>query len=158
MNTVTRYAALALLGGTAGRWLGASSIDKETFVYRLDRVGPKESEAGRKTWARKYTRPGDLISECAQRATSALILVDEVLSTELLLDHRMARPSARALYPLVDLLYRVPTGELERLRNVDPSFRTAFARLLHLTLLAPFVADLEQLIVKIMTATGQMRP
>ncbi len=150
MTTVTRYAALALLGGTAGRWLGASSIDKETFVYRLDRVGPKESEAGRKTWARKYTRPGDLISECAQRATSALILVDEVLSTELLLDHRMARPSARALYSLVDLLYRVPTGELERLRNDDPSFRTAFARLLHLTLLAPYIdqPDLEQLIVK----------
>ena len=151
MNTVTRYAALALLGGTACRWLGASAIDKETFVYRLDRVDPKESEVGRKTWAREYTRPGDLIGECAQRATSALILVDEVLSRELSLDHRMARPSARALYPLVDLLYRVPAGELERLRKDDPSFRSAIARLLHWTLLAPYIdqPDLEQLIVKI---------
>ena len=151
MTTVTRYAALALLGGTACRWLGASAIDKETFVYRLDRVGPKESEVGRKTWARQYTRPGDLIAECAQRATSALILIDEVLSKELSLDHRMARPSARALYPLVDLLYRVPTGELERLRKDEPSFRAAVARLLHWTLLFPYIdqPDLEQLIVKV---------
>lgn len=150
MTTVTRYAALALLGGTAVRWLGASAVDKDTFDYRLDRVGPSESDKGKEPWARQYTDPGELIRECAQRATSALILVDVVLSEELFLDHRMARPSARALYPLIDLLYRVPTEDLMRLRN-DHSFRAAISRLLHWTLLAPYIdqPDLEQLIVKV---------
>lgn len=149
MTTVTRYTALALLGDYARRWLGVSAIDKDTFGYRLDRMGPNESQAGKKTWARSdYARPGEVIRECAEHATAALLLVDAVLSEELCLDHRMARPSARALQPLIDLLYRVPVGELERLRE-DVAFRAAIARLLHWTLLAPYIdqPDLEKLIV-----------
>lgn len=150
MTVVTRYTALALLGSSARRWLGVSALDKDTFEYRLDRVGPKETEAGKKTWARQYADPGDLIRECTKRASSALILVDAVLSEELHLDHRMARPSARALYPLLDLLYRAPAGELDKLRE-DAAFRTAIARLLHWTLLAPYFdqPSLEKLIIDV---------
>jgi hypothetical protein len=149
MNTVTRYAALALLGDIARRWLGVAAIDRETFGYRLDRVGPGESKAGRKTWARPdFAEPGEVIRGSAEQATPALLLIDSVLSEELFLDHRMARPSARALTPLIDLFYRVPAPEIERLRGNAP-FRAAIARLLHWTLLAPYIdqPDLEQLVV-----------
>jgi hypothetical protein len=151
MTTVTRYTTLALVGDYARRWLAVSAIDKDTFGYRLDRVGPNETETAKKTWARlDYATPGDLICECAERATPALLLLDAVLSEELRFDHRMARPPARALYPLIDLFYRVPVAELERLRH-DKTFCKAIARLLHWTLLAPYIdkPDLEQLIVEI---------
>lgn len=140
-----------MLGDYARRWLAVSVIDKDTFGYRLDRVGPNETETGKKTWARlDYAMPGDLIRECAKRATPALLLLDAVLSEELCLDHRMARPPARALYPLIDLFYRVPAAELERLHH-DKTFRKAIARLLHWTLLAPYIdqPDLDQLIVEV---------
>lgn len=150
MATLTRYTALALLGNTARRWLGVSAIDRDTFGYRLDRVGPSDSEIGKRTWAREeYAGPGDVIREAAKRATPALILIDAVLSKELHLDHRMARPSARALYPMIDLFYRVTAAKLVRLQ-ADTAFRAAIARLLHWTLLAPYIdqPDLEQLIVE----------
>jgi hypothetical protein len=151
MTTVTRYTTLALLGDSGRRWLGVSAIDKDTFSYRLDRVGPNETDAGGRTWSRRnYSTPGDVVEECAHRATPALLLIDSVLSQELCFDHRMARPSTRALFPLIDLFYRVPGTHLERLKS-ETSFRDAVARLLHWTLLAPYIdqPDLEQLVVDI---------
>jgi hypothetical protein len=151
MAAVSRYTTLALLGDSARRWLGVSAIDKNTFIYRLDRVGPGETETGKKTWARPdYATPDDIIAECAERATPALLLIDDVLSTELYLDHRMARPSSRALLPFIDLFYRIPPAALERFRG-DSSFRAAIARLLHWTLLAPYFdqPELERFIVDI---------
>jgi hypothetical protein len=151
MTAVTRYTTLALLGDYARRWLGVSAIDKDTFGYRLDRVGPNETEAGWRTWARRdYETPEAVIRDCTARATPALVLIDSVLCDELGFDHRMARPSARALYPLIDLFYRVPARDTERLAS-DEGFRAAVARLLHWTLLAPYIdqPDLEQLIVEV---------
>lgn len=148
MSTLTRYSALALLGTSGRRWLGTSAIDKETFGYRLDRVGPRETAAGKKTWARDYAAPRELIQECSARATRALLLVDSILSKELFLDHRMARPSTRALTPLIDLLYRLPASAL-RVLEADTTFRAAIARLFHWTLLVPYIdqPDLEQLLI-----------
>lgn len=148
MSTLTRYAALALLGTIGRRWLGTSAIDKETFGYRLDRVGPQENTAGKKTWARDYAAPQELIQECSTRATHALLLVDSVLSNELFLDHRMARPSTRALTPLIDLLYHLPESTLELLKQ-ETGFRAAIARLFRWTLLAPYIdqPELEQLLI-----------
>jgi hypothetical protein len=149
MTSVTRYSTLALLGTLGRRWLGTSAMDKDTFGYRLDRVGPNETPAGVRTWARPdYATPGELIQECSARASRALVLVDSVLSVELLLDHRMARPSARAVTPLIDLFYRLPESALDEL-NHDRAFRAAAARLLQWTLLAPYIdqPDLERLIV-----------
>jgi hypothetical protein len=98
MTVVTRYTTLALLGDYARHWLGLSAIDKDTFGYRLDRVGPNETAAGKKMWARPgYATPGEVIRECAERATSTLLLFDAVLSQNLYLDHRMARPSTAAI-------------------------------------------------------------
>ncbi len=151
MTAVTRYTTLALLGDYGRRWLGVSAIDKDTFGYRLDRVGPNETEAGWRTWARRdYESPEAVIRECTARATPALLLIDSVLCDQLGFDHRMARPSARALEPLIDLFYRVPAAETERLAR-DAGFRSAIARLLHWTLLAPYIdqPDLEQLIVDV---------
>jgi hypothetical protein len=151
ITTVTRYATLAILGDAARRWLGLSAIDKDTFGYRLDRVGVHETATGKMTWARQdYQSPADVIGECSERATSALLLVDSTLSNELYLDHRMARPSTRLPYLLIDLLYRVPATQLEQLRS-DQDFRAAIARLLHWTLLVPYLdqTDFEQLTVEI---------
>lgn|GEM_PF-1864335 len=150
MTAVTRYANLALLGDYGRRWLGVSAIDKDTFSYRLDRIGRNETDTGKKTWARTFTSPGDLIAECAERATPALALIDAVLCDHLFFDHRMARPSARALLPMVDLFYRVPVPHLRRLRE-DAGFCTAVARLLHWSLLSPYIdqPDLERLIVEV---------
>ena len=148
MRAVTRYSALALLGTSACNWLGTSAIGKDTFSYRLGRVGCNETKAGMKTWAREdYSNPGELVRECSARATRTLALVDSLLSEELWLDHRMARPSTWGLTPIVDLFYRVPEslfGPLER----DSDFRAAVARLLHWTLLAPYLdqTDLRRLI------------
>ena len=160
MTAVTRYATLALLGTLGRRWLGTSAIDKNTFGYRLDRVGPDETSVGKKTWAREnYATPDDLIQECSARATRALVFVDSVLSEELLLDHRMARPSARALTPLIDLFYRLPESALEQLRD-NRAFRVAVARVLHWTLLAPYIdqPDLEQLVLTATTSPTCPRP
>lgn len=147
MRAVTRYSALALLGTTACGWLGTTAIEKDTFRYRLGRVGPDETEAGTKTWALKYSNPRELVRECSARVTRALTLVDSVMSQELRFDHRMARPSTWALTPLVDLLYRVPEPAFDQLEQ-DLDFRAAIARLLHWTLLAPYLdqADLRRLI------------
>ncbi|MBE0417987.1 MAG: DUF262 domain-containing protein [Coriobacteriia bacterium] len=150
MATVTRYCALALLGRVAIGWLGTSAIDKSTFDYRLDRVGPDETAAGVRTWARRdYATPDELVRECSSRATRALVFIDSILSKELSLDHRMARPSVRAMTPLIDLLYRLPESAFEQLRR-DDALRVAIARVLHWTLLAPYIdqPDLQQLIVE----------
>jgi hypothetical protein len=60
----------------------------------------------------------------------------------------MARPSTRALSPLIDLFYRLPASALEQLQN-DRAFRSAIARLLRWTLLALYIdqPDLEQLLI-----------
>ncbi len=156
MRAVTRYSALALLGTTACGWLGTSAIDKDTFRYRLGRVGPRETKAGTKTWARgDYSNPGELVRECSTRVSRALALVDSVLSGELLFDHRMARPSTWALTPLIDLLYRVPEQAFDQIDR-DAEFRAAVARLLHWALLAPYLdqADLRRLISDVHDAPG----
>jgi hypothetical protein len=147
MSCVTRYSALALLGTSARHWLETSAIDRDTFAWRLDRVGQSETPMGRETWARPYGTAEELIQECSTRATQALTLVDSVLSVELLLDHRMARPSARGLLPLLDILYRVP----------DTAFRAAAGRLLHWTLLAPYIdqPDLKALVVDVHGITDE---
>lgn len=149
MSTLTRYSTLALLGTSGLRWLGTSAIDKKMFGYRLDRVGPRETAVGKKTWARDYAAPRELIQECSARATHALLLVNSVLSNELFLDHRMARPSTRALTPLIDLLYRLPASALQHLKEDDGAFRAAIACLFRWTLLAPYIdqPDLEQLLI-----------
>ena len=60
MTAVTRYSTLALLGTLGCRWLETSAIDKNTYGYRLDRVGPDETAAGKKTWARaNYATPDE---------------------------------------------------------------------------------------------------
>ncbi len=148
ITTVTRYTTLTLLGTLGCPWLGASAIDKDTFSYRLDRVGPEETPVGKQTWARDYATPDELVQECSARATQTLLLIDSILSEELWLDHRMARPSTRALMPLIDLFYYLPKSAFQHFYR-DKAFRAAIARLLHWTLLAPYLdqTDLKQLIV-----------
>lgn len=150
MSTVTRYSTLALLGTMGLKWLGCSAIDKDSYGYRLDRVGPNETVAGKKPWARTYAAPADLVKECSGRASRALILFDSVLSEELLLDHRMARPTTRALGPLIDLFYRLPDSAIGKLQDDQP-FRTRLALLIRWTLLTPYIDQpgLERLILEL---------
>lgn len=148
MATVTRFAALLLLGDTARAWLGTSAIDKDTFSSRLDRVGPKEKDKGKATWARTFDTPGVLIGDAVAQASAALLLIDDILSQELHLDHRMARSQTVALTPLLELFSRVPAGELDELKN-NCSFRAAVAHALHCILLHPGIdqADMESLVL-----------
>jgi len=150
MATVTRFAALLLLGDSARTWLGTSSIDKDTFSYRLDRVGPQETDKGRATWARAFDTPGVLIGDAVEQASAALLLIDNILSQELHLDHRMARSQSAALTPVLELFSRVPTGEMDELNN-NRSFRAAVARVLHFILLHPGIdqADMESLVLAV---------
>ena len=156
MTTVTRYTALSLMGTPASRWLHTSALDKSDFGYRLDRVGPGETDVGRRGWARPgFATPGEVVSESAARATRALVLLDGILCEELSFDHRMARPATRALTPMVDLLYRVPDHALEGFLD-DRAFRAAVARIVHWTLLSPYLdsADMSQLVVDIHDVGG----
>ncbi len=146
MRVVTRYTALAMLGRTALTWLETSAIDKKSFGYDLNRMGGGGKDPGSNVWARSGYQTADaLVAECSQRATRALLLVDSVLSKELHLDHRMARPSTRALMPMLDLLYRLPVeafDELEALGEAD-GFRAVVARSLRWTLVAPYLNQAE---------------
>lgn len=156
MTAVTRYTALALMGTPASRWLDTAALDKSDFGYRLDRVGPGETPVGKRPWARPdFASPGEVVGESAARATKALVLLDSFLGQELSFDHRMARPATRALTPMVDLLYRVPDHALEGFGH-DGAFRAAVARIVHWTLLAPYIdqADLKQLVVDIHDVDG----
>ena len=156
MSTVTRFTALSLSGTPAVRWLGTTAIDKQGFGYRLDRVGPSETPVGKRTWAREdYASAGEIVQESAARATRALVLIDDIVAEELSFDHRMARPATRGLQPMIDLLYRVPEVALEQLKT-DRGFRAAVARLLHWTLLAPYIdqPDLNQLVVDVHDVDG----
>lgn len=150
MPTVTRYCALALLGTEAARWLETEAIDKKTFEYRLDRVGPHETETGRKVWADEFKDANDLVERCAGKASAALRLIDSVLSKELWFDHRMARPQVWGLRAVRDLFYRVPESAFRTL-DEDHDFRAAFARLMHWALLAPYMdqSSLEHLILQV---------
>lgn len=147
MATVTRFSALMLLGHAAREWLWTSAIDKSSFSYRLDRVGPAETPAGKATWARLFGSSDDLVEEAAGRASTALLLIDEVLSGELYLDHRMARPQVGVMQPIIDLFSRVPTAIVEGLRG-DDSFRAALARVMHWTMLHPYIdkAEMDSLV------------
>lgn len=157
MSAVTRYTALALCGTNAAHWMGTAAIDKATFPDLLDKVDQKAKPSIKQTWACKdYFTPGELVHECSARATRALALVDALLSEELLLDHRMARPSTQALAPIVDLFYCVPEtafGVLEK----DESFKKAMARLLHWSLLAPYFdqADVRKLTAGILDISNR---
>ena len=156
MTAVTRYTALALMGTLASRWLHTAALDKSDFGYRLDRVGPGETDVGKRGWARPgFAAPGEVVSESAARATRALVLLDGILCEELSFDHRMARPATRTLTPMVDLLYRVPDHALEGFLD-DRAFRAAVARIVHWTLLSPYLdsADMSQLVVDIHDVDG----
>jgi hypothetical protein len=148
MSTVTRFAALLLLGDGARAWLRTTAIEKDTFSYRLDRVGPTETSSGKSTWARQFESPEALIEVAVKQASSALLILDDILSTELYLDHRMARPPGASFTPVLEILSRIPAAEMRELGN-DGAFRAALARLLHCMLLHPGIdqADMEALVV-----------
>lgn len=148
MATVTRFTALKLLGDVARNWLGTTAIDRADFSYRLDRVGPLETPRGKSTWAHSFDTPGVLIGDAVEQASEALLLLDDILSRELHLDHRMARTQTAALTPLLELFSRVPAGEIHRFRE-DQTFRAAVAHVLHCTLLHPGIdqPDMESLVL-----------
>jgi hypothetical protein len=150
MATVTRYTCLSLLGDSARKWLWTSAIDKETFAYRLDRVSPDETDTGKATWCRTFSSSDELIDNATQRATAALLLLDDVISNELSLDHRMARSQAASLQPVIDMFYRIPYHEIGKLQK-DTPFRSALARVLLYTLLCPYIdkTDMQSLIISI---------
>jgi hypothetical protein len=132
MSTVTRYTALFMLARSAQYWLGVSAIDRKTFRDIL--------ESGPENDLKK------LIKEAASKASKALLLVDDILSEELYLDHRMARRDTRSILPLLELLSHLNNQELTALqegKDTHRELRAALVRLLHLTMLHTYLDNAE---------------
>lgn len=137
MTTTTRYSVLALMGTDALRWLDTSAIDKKSYEYRLDRIGPNESENGRKGWAHDYQDAGELIRESAAKASLALLLIDSLLTEELWLDYRMARPHVWGLKTMLEIFYYLPLQAFTHIQQ-DKILRQSLAQLLRWNLMAPY--------------------
>lgn len=150
VTLVTRYTTLSLMGEQAIKWLGVEAIDKKSFIYRLSRAANNESTGVELEWrAWDFPTADELVQRSAAKASGVLLFVDRIYTEKLSLDHRMARPPVRGLYPLFDLLYRVSQELLEELQH-DDDFRSAIARLMQWLLLLPYLSQrlLEGLIHK----------
>lgn len=139
MGTVARYAMLRCRPKSALLWTAPQDIERVTIVDALDRW-PDE----------RYSQSQSLelmLAETVGQASEALVLVDSLMSKELYFDHRMARPPTAYCLPLIEVLSRIPSPVIREIHS-DPIARRKIARLLHLTLLHPYLdrADQEFLI------------
>ncbi len=135
MSTVTRYTALFVMAKYARSWMGVSAMDKQTFTDELERWPEKE---------RTYGRPKTLIKAAAEQASGALLLIDDILSKELSLDHRMARRDAHSMLPVLELLSHLSTKDLVAVKK-HGQIRSALAHLLHITMLHAYLDNAEML-------------
>lgn len=135
MTTVARYAALDLVGEYALKWLDADVVDRWTFVSRMDALG--DAMQG-------------IVVDAAERASAALVLLDDVLSRELWLDHRMARPNPNALRPMLEVLAHLTANELDELRE-NQGFRRTIAAVIAWTMHHPYLdkAEMQGLVARI---------
>jgi len=137
IRSVVRFAVLRMLPRTALRWLSADSIERWTIS----------------DWLSKHRNDTEgVIRDAAQRASTALLIVDRLLSSELFLDHRMARPDTRSMLPLLELLSRLSSEDLEGLlKEPDEDLQLCLARVLQWTMLHPYLdqSELETLCVEI---------
>jgi hypothetical protein len=133
MTTVTRYTALFMSANTARHWHRVSAIDKKSFEGELERF-PLDRH--------QYDGPKDLISAAAEQASRALLLIDRIVSDELYLDHRMARMDTGSFLPMLDLLAHLKPEEF-RIAESCMEVRKVIARLLHLTMLHPYLDQAE---------------
>lgn len=143
MRTVARYIVLRCCPESGLLWMAPEDIERNTIVYALDRWPDPERD-----------QTGDLetmLAGAASHATAALLLVDSLLSKELCLDHRMARPHAAACQPLIEVLSRTPISVIDSLQKAGSVHRRKLAQLLHLTLLHPYLdhANLAALVTAI---------
>lgn len=142
MGTVARYAMLRCRPQSALLWTAPQDVERVTIVDALDRW--PDDRYGQ-------NQSVDLmLAETAEQATEALVLIDSLMSRELYLDHRMARPPTASCMPIIEALSRIPAATIREI-NSDPGARRKIARLLHLTLLHPYLdrADQEYIITAI---------
>lgn len=139
IRTVVRFVVLRVLANTAQQWLGPDAMERWTVGDKFNQFSEPEAK--------------NVITEAARHAGDALLLVDSLLSNELGFDHRMARPSTRALIPVLDVFAHIEPDELKTLRNttVGSDLRALLARVIHLTMLHPYLdqAELAGLCVKV---------
>lgn len=132
MAMITRYSALSLFGTNARNWLWTKAIDKKVFRDSFDKI--KSGQSGSNLWADKFTSPNCPVESAKDRVKPALLLIDDIFSKELHLDHRMARTKFLSLQPLIDLFFRVSVEDIRKLRE-DKDFRDVFARVMLWTML-----------------------
>lgn len=132
MSMITRYSALSLFGTNAKNWLWAKAIDRKVFRDSFDKM--KAGKLSPDLWADKFTSPNCPVTSAKDRVKPALLLIDDILSKELRLDHRMARTKFLSLQPLIDLFFRVSVEDIEKLRK-DKDFRDALSRVMLWTML-----------------------
>jgi hypothetical protein len=141
MNTVVRYAALALVGRDAILWLNAEAADQREFLTTLDRIVTQTvTSKDRERMRDPDANAQRLVADAIRRSSAALSLLDHLLCEELSLDHRMARPAIRPLIPLLDLLYYVEPEMLEHWRDnkgASTVERNALAGAVAISLIAP---------------------
>lgn len=139
MGTVARYAMLRCRPQAALLWTAPQDVERVTIVDALDRW--PDDRYG------QHESVDLMLAETAGQATEALVLIDSLMSKELYFDHRMARPPTVSFMPLVEVLSRIPASVILEIHS-DPAARRTIARLLHLTLLHPYLdrADQEYII------------
>ena len=139
MGTVARYAMLRCRPQAALLWTAPQDVERVTIVDALDRW--PDDRYG------QHQSVDLMLAETAGQATEALVLIDSLMSKELYFDHRMARPPTAFFMPLVEVLSRIPASVIREIHS-DPAARRKIARLLHLTLLHPYLdrADQEYII------------
>ncbi len=125
MQVVVRYVVLAEFPRGAARWLGADLLEKPTVRQKLEFAAEKAETL---TAMRERTRGA------VERASRALLLLDDLLSKEVYLDHRMARPDVQQCWPFIEIFSRLSVADLDALSRSEGA-REALALVLLVSML-----------------------
>jgi hypothetical protein len=106
MRVVTRFLVLRLLPATGRRWTDMKALEKWSMLAALERHD--ETPALQPPRG----RAGVSLSEVVERATAAVLLVDDIFARELFFDDRMQRPELESTVLVFEYLSAFSTGRL----------------------------------------------
>ena len=122
MRVVTRFAVLRILPATGIRWTDSAALDRPSVLAAL--------EAHDETpLFRDGKRRSPILSEATERASAAVLLVDDIFARELFLDDRMLRPELENVLSIFEHLSLLPMTRLLELYG-DPVGRQQLADLM----------------------------
>jgi hypothetical protein len=128
MRVVTRFLVLRLLPATGRRWTDMKALEKWSMLAALERND--ETPAVQSSQGRASVS----LSEVVERATAAVLLVDDIFARELFFDDRMQRPELESTMLIFEYLSLFSTGRLLEI-YASPSDRQRIADMLMLATL-----------------------